>query len=168
MDEQYVPVQAINNYVWKLLQTRLGWSAADYNGLTPIIPGAREPEFAAYNKPYITYGYSAETDGDDWFLPREVLVYTVYAKDADDVNAAVKLLSNALRRKDESANDVNYWIHSAQNPAAEEFDGVTFGYLALINSEGPGPEATEGGAVDGLVAIRYSYAIGFDKDEFKV
>jgi hypothetical protein len=168
MDSEYVPVEGIRNYVWRLLQTRLDWSSDDYNGLVPIVPAAREPEFASLGQPYITYGWSAETDGDDWYLPTEVVVFSVYGAGANVVNEAVKVISNALRRQDESARDVNAWIHSPANPYSEEFDGLTFGFLRLTNVEGPGPEAQEGGWVDGLVAIRYSYAISFDKDEFKV
>lgn len=160
MDNRYVPAQAINSYIWKLLQVRLGWSTANYGGKMPIIPASRQPEFAAYPAPYICYGYSAQVAGDDWFNVVEMLSYTIYGKDTAAVNQAVNLITGALRRKDDSARDINYWIHVNSDATTKAvFKGLTFQYTEITNDQGPGAAHTEGGAVDGMVMCRYGYAV---------
>lgn len=164
----YVPVQAINSYVWKLLQDKRGWDKANYGGKMPIIPGSRQPEFANYPSPYITYGYSEETGTDDWYIVRSTLAYTIYGANDEVVNNTVSFLANALRRKDDAAMDINLWVHSDENASKDVFSDVSFLYTEITNTQGTGPEATEGGAVDGLVVIRFAYAVDYPATAFRI
>jgi hypothetical protein len=146
----YSAVHGINKYLWAKLKEELGWSEANYGGLTPITTPQQQPEFNAYNFPYIVYGYSPQATGPDWLLEGEVIAYTVFSASSADIRKAVNVMKWAFNRFDESAVDVNKYIQANGSADNKAFD---YKAIRLTSASGPEPSLTEGGRQDGSVVI---------------
>lgn len=150
----YTAVHGLNKYLWSRLQSELGWSASDYNGLTPIATPQQQPEFNAIDKPYIVYGYTLQGSGTDWFLNEEVITYTIFATQSKDIREAVNLFKAVLNRFDESATDVNDYVIANGSGDNKAFDYKT---IRVNMATGPEPAVTEGGRQDGSVIVSVTY-----------
>lgn len=154
------PVYALNQYIWKILQEKLEWTTI--NGAVPVTAAGDPPQFHNYNQPYLTYAYSAETVSESFWNNIEVVTYTVFAQSVKETNAATTLINRALRRFDESATDVNYWIR--QYPV---FQGVHFQWTQVLNTKSADPSAVQGEKTDGLISIRYAFTAPMFENEFR-
>lgn len=163
-------VLAINHYTWGLLKDKLSDIWTTIGATIPIVPAGEQPELADQKKPYITYGYSAEQS--DTFVPmnREVVAYTVYGTNTQ-VTQTVSMLNKAFRRYDDSAMDINHFISTSPDLDQAVIDAladISIHYTEVLASQSPGPAASEGGKLDGLVVIRYSYARTHTENEFRL
>lgn len=160
------PVYAVNNYTWALLQQKLGWEKV--SGKVPVIPSTQQPEFMQYDKPFIVYGFAAEPGNGDLYAHNvETVAYTVYGPNVSGVNTATYMLNQAFRRFDESADDLNRWIH---NGSTEKnlFMDINFTHTQVSAHAGADDQDQEGGRQDGMIVIRYGYTIQFDTGEFRL
>ena len=146
------PVLIINRYVYDVLRGVLGWNRTDYGGKTPIIPSQQVPEFTAYNKPFLVYGWSEAATNDIGFLRSGTLAYAIYDLDDRVIIKAIDALVETFSRWDESADDVNNY--KKNNVAMGDFLFTTMS-IGLV--EGPSPADQEGGRRSGVVTIRYDY-----------
>lgn len=164
----YAGVHGLNKYLWKKLQDELGWSASNYGGLTPITTPQQQPEFNAYDFPYIVYGYTLQGTGPLYTVQGEIVTYTIFSTRSSDIRQAVNLISNLLNRYDDSASDVNLYLHGGkvfQNGSwvtvtgAGSDDNKAFDYktIRVNQATGPEPALTEGGRQDGSVIVTMEY-----------
>lgn len=162
------PVYALNDYLWRLLQLKFDWSKV--NNRVPIIPSGQQPEFTAYNQPYVVYGYAPDNGSNDLYvLSNDVVAYTIYGPSSYTTNQVAFMMSQAFRRYGESAADINNWIYSDSNPNSVYRDKKTHILWTEVQggSDADAPE-TEGGMWDATVIVRYGYTMQFDDNEFDV
>lgn len=147
-------VHGLNKYIWSILQSDLGWSAANYGGLTPITTPQQEPEFNALDQPYIVYTYAKSDTGDDWWLESEMVAYTIFSQSEKDIRQATNLLFSRLNQRDTSAQIVNDYISASGSDDNKAFD---YKAIAVTSLQGAQPSLQEGGRYDGLVVVKYAY-----------
>lgn len=160
MDTKYAPVYVLREYLWKLLQVNMGWNAADYGGLMPILPAEEEPNISQYDKPYIVYGYNeSPTLNNRNFVKRGSMSLAIRSTRFTEIVDVLNTITTAMEREDEAAADVNTYSSTAgfSIPIGIRFTTISIGYL-----DGPGPEASEGGRQMGIVNIRYDYVVNYD------
>jgi|ERR1044072_1047833 hypothetical protein len=150
----YTGVHGLNKYIWKRIQDELGWVTSDYGGLTPITTPQQQPEFNAFDKPYIVYGYTLQGTNTLFPVQGEVVTYTVFSTQSADIRKAVNLINSALNRFDESARDVNNYIAANGSDDNKAFD---YKFIRVNQATGPEPAVTEGGRQDGSVIVSMEY-----------
>ena len=150
---------ALRKYIWNLLQTELGWSADKYGGLTPIATPEQQPEFNAFNAPYIVYSFGKSPNGELWLVEREVAVFTVFSASANEINQVVNLLSTKLNKRDETARDINNYIRATELPGSF-YHNFDFKTVTVMGAQGPQAVTTEGGRRDGYLTVALEYTLG--------
>lgn len=150
----YTGVHGLNKYIWKRIQDELGWSAADYGNMTPITTPQQQPEFNAFDKPYIVYGYTLQGTNTLFPVQGEVVTYTIFSTQSADIRKAVNLINSALNRFDESARDVNNYLYANGSDDNKAFD---YKFIRVNQATGPEPAVTEGGRQDGSVIVSMEY-----------
>lgn len=144
----------VRKYVWHLMETELGWSTANYGGLTPFVTPQQQPELNDYNAPYIVYNYSGGASSDNFWMKQEQMSMSIVSATESDIRKAVNVISAYLERGDESAKDLNEWIAVNGSPENKKFDYKNIAVVALNSAD---PATSEGGRYDGLIVIRMRY-----------
>lgn len=147
-------VHAANHYLWSKLQSELGWSSSNYSGLTPITVAQQQPEFTGFDKPFIVYSYSVDPIGTSTWEKSETCAYSIFSADEEDIRKTINLMVSLFKDYDESADRLNSWINSNLTTKYKKFD---FKYVRLMAGSGSQPAEQEGGRMDGLVVINYTY-----------
>lgn len=150
----YSAVHGLNKYVWHRLKTELGWDEANYGGLTPITTPQQQPEFNAYDFPYVVYGYAPQATGPDWVVEGEIISYSIFSTRSADIRQAVNVIKAALNRFDESAKDVNAYLKTNGTDDNRAFD---YKSIRVTSANGPEPAVSEGGRQDGGTVISVMY-----------
>lgn len=141
-----IAVYAVNKYVWSLMQEYMDWDAADY-GQIPIVPSNQEDKLLATNRPFMVYGWGFESGGV--LMTTEQVAYSIYSNASDavsEINDILKLLYDAFKRGDRTADDIN-----TVTP------GVGMKHVEVTGFSGPEAEQESGGRRAGLILIRYTY-----------
>lgn len=163
-------------YLWELLTHNMPdtWSLGEGQGLSdmPIIPTQEQPEEQTSGRPYIVYTYDYMTTTDLWQLQSETVYFRIISQSAATVAATTKLMMRAFNRMDESAQDINRWIHSptglgkykipgdenAQyNTWMDEARNFQFKFTRVSGVTGAQPAASEAGRMDSIVSIEMRY-----------
>lgn len=156
-------VYALNSYVWKLLEANLDWKK--YNGLTPIIPIAQQPEMMESAKSFIVYGSAFHSPGYLYEHKKEAISYMIYCPTATEVNRVANLLTDVFERQDDAAADVNDWLVVEQSGRGSH-RGVYFTSISCTMAErAEDPPEEEGGYAAGLVLIEAKFTV--DKPDIK-
>ena len=150
----YTGVHGLNKYLWSRIKTELSWKESDYGGLVPITTPQQQPEFNSYNKPYIVYSYTLQGTGPEWWMKREVAIYTIFSASPADVRQAVNLIDGALGRYEDSANAVNDYIQANGSADNKQFD---YKIITTSQANGPEPSTSEGGRHDGRIVVAMEY-----------
>lgn len=150
-------VYALNSYLWKLLEANLGWTKATYQGATPIIPLAQQPEFMALGKPFIIYGSSVHPTKHLYAVRKESVSYVIYSQSTTEINRIINLLVETFERQDEAAADVNEWLDA--DGAVNEPWGVSFKSISTTLSDPPREAEQEGGWNGGNVMLELQFSI---------
>lgn len=151
----YTPTNAVyrlNSYVFKVLEANLGWDKADYDGATPIIPSAQQPEFLALGKPFIVYSSATDPVGHLYALKSESVAYTIYGQFPDDVDKIANLLGKAFEGQDDSAYHINQHL---DDEGANK--GVSFASAVATMVEKADSADEEGGLVAATVMLKIMY-----------
>lgn len=146
---------ALRQYLWKQLQVELGWTAADYGGLTPITTPEQQPEFNNFNKPYIVYSFGKKPGTNLYLLEGETAAFTVYSQSTSDINRVLNLFDTKLDKRDEAAAEINAFL--ASSSLAPEFKYFDFKTTWVSGYQGPQPLTEEGGRRDGLITVNIEY-----------
>lgn len=152
------PAFLLNNYVWQLLKNNTPTTGlakmeeVNYGNRSAIIPANMEPEFTAYNKPFLVYGYSDDGTVDLYAQSAGSLSYAVWSTSVGEITTILNIIKTALERHDESAREVNSYTSTIPM-----FVGIRFGDIYISYLEGPSPEESEGGRQAGIITIRYDY-----------
>ena len=150
-------VYALNSYVWKLLQANLGWTTAQYGNRRPIVPAAQQPEFLQYEYPFVVYGSAMDKFETEPYINSETVAYTIYGKNANEVNQVMRVLAEALKWMDESANNVNAWLHREGQTRQGGKRPTSFLTIRVLQAASAGSPISEGGRVDAQVVVRVKY-----------
>jgi hypothetical protein len=145
---------ALYGYTWWLLKTNLGWETSNYGGRIPIVPFSDEPAFTGGDFPYLIYGFTEGADPQINLINNGMITFMIRSKHLDDINAVVKVLSDAFRREDDAARDINKFIDDAM---PESFRKMTFQTTRITYIEPGSPEESQEGRVTGIVSISYNY-----------
>lgn len=162
VDTKLNAAYVLNSYVWQLLKYNTSMTEADYGGKVPIVPANMEPEFTAYNKPFLVYGFSEDTSADLFALRAGSLSYAVWSTSVGEINTLLNVIRSALERRDDTAREVNNYTSRIPTFAGIRFGSIHIGYL-----EGPSPEESEGGRQAGIITIRYDYFAEYAVKTFK-
>jgi hypothetical protein len=155
-------VYALNAYLWKLLESNLGWDKEDYDGATPIIPTADQPEFQKTGRPYIVYGYSQDKSGHLYALEYGTVAYYVFSETYTEANRVTDVIFKVLQRGDDAATDVNDWIDIERDN--DKIRGVSFGTVCAVSSVEADPSRSEDGYTYAGVIVKVSFV---DHEEFQ-
>lgn len=147
-------VHAANHYLWSKIQSELGLSTADYNGLVPITVAQQQPEFTAFSKPFLVYSYTVDPIGTSSWEKSETCAYSIFSADEADIRRIINLMVRLFKNYDESANQVNSWVGQNLDGRYQDFD---FKYTRIASASGSQPAEQEGGRMDGLVIVNYTY-----------
>jgi len=147
-------VHAANHYLWSKLKAELGWSEADYNGLIPITVAQQQPEFTGFDKPFLVYSYTVDGIGTSSWEKSETCAYSIFSADEQDIRQVINLMVSLYKDYDESAGRVNAWVASNLDDRYSKFD---FKYTRVSSGSGSQPAEQEGGRMDGLVIVNYTY-----------
>lgn len=146
----------VNKYLWHLLQTELGWSIDNYNGLVPITDPQQQPEMLEFDAPFIVYNWSLQATGTLYVEQEEQIAYAIFSREEKDIRQAVNLINNYFNRFDDSAKDVNAYVAANGSDLNKKFD---YKYLRVLSSSGAQPSAQEGGRMDGMIIIRSCFIV---------
>lgn len=160
------PDVVLRQYAWALLHANdpTVWDTNNYKpagateGFIPIVPLSDEPELSDFDGPHIVYGYTNDTTGDRWFNSSGTMTFAIYDDNFRRLGKTLNILQAAFERADESARDVNHFLHSFTFNAAQPFrDTIRFGCIEIGFVEGGTPETSEGGRQSALINIRFDY-----------
>jgi hypothetical protein len=146
-------VHAANHYLWSKMQSELGLSTANYNGLVPITVAQQQPEFTAFNKPFLVYSYTVDPIGTSSWDKSETCAYSIFSADEADIRKIINLMVSLFKDYDESADRLNTYV-SGLDDRYKVFD---FKYTRIGSASGSQPAEQEGGRMDGLVIVNYTY-----------
>ena len=141
-------------YTWELLKANIGWT--EVNGMIPIVPLGDEPRLSDSGKSYIIYGYAEQAPGSTKEVRTGSLTYRIIARTFAELGEITNVITAGFEELDRSAHRVNLW---SSNYSGGAFIGIRFGTLEVTYIEGGEPADQEGGPVDGLLNIEYSYII---------
>ena len=147
-------VHGLRQYIWKLLQDELGWSATNYGGLIPITTPEQQPEFTAFNKPFIVYSYAKKQGTNNYLLENEIAAFTIYSAKSHEIHKALNLLDTKLDKRDESAREINEFI---QGLAEEQYRYFDYKSIWTSGIQGPQPFTEEGGRRGGMITVNSMY-----------
>lgn len=154
-------VFAVNLYLWdKIKDTIL--DPTNYAGLVPIIPiqeslpfvQAMEQQSGIGQYPFIVYSWYANGGDSSWFRQTDTVVYTIYSTDQTKLTQLVLLLTNHLKRYDESAQAVNRFKAGLTNPEYALYDYKSINVAA---TNGGSPADTENAPNAATVTVRILY-----------
>jgi len=145
----------LNGYVWALLKANTSMLESQYGGKTPIIPSNQEPEFTAYNLPFLVYGFADDPSHENLAQRSGTLVYAIYATSQTDINKIYNIIAEDLGEYDISAHRINAWTTVPTNYA--NFSGCRFGSINVAFGEGPSPVDQEGGRQAANLTLRFNY-----------
>lgn len=157
MDKVISPVYLLRAYAWALLKANTKMRESDYNGLTPIVPVAEEPDIMEFDKPYLVYGYALDSTGGLYARKTGSMSMAVYSANFRELTTILNVLTTAFERQDEAARDVNNF--TGKTPG---FVGIRFGTISVGFVEGGTPEDSEGGRQSGLINIRFEYYVDYE------
>lgn len=156
MANEVTATHAVAQYVWSVMQSKLGYDKANYNGMVPIAIPGQQQELFSMAKPYVLYGWSGQSTGGIWLINSEVAAFTIYSHDVTDVHNFINVMRYEFKRLDESAKSVNNYISALGGAYAElkKFDIKTIGIRSL---SGPQPPLQEGGRFSGDVIVSIEF-----------
>jgi hypothetical protein len=119
--------------------------------LEPVIPAQQVPEFNNLlpGKTYIIYDIMQSNMGTQWWLSEETITFDVVSRDQAEIQTIINLATDLFRRYDLTAKDVNLSL-SANSP-------YVYHYFKIDSADPVQPFANEGGFMNGLISITYSY-----------
>lgn len=147
---------ALNSYVWKLLESNLGWTKSNYKGIVPIVPLAQQPELLQIGRAFLVYGSNSQQATHLYALKGESVAYTIYATTVVEANKIAQLLTDAFERQDVAAADVNDWLYTEQQATGNN-RGVSFGSIRTTLAQKAEPADEEGGFVASFVLLDVRY-----------
>jgi len=156
MYEGHTAIYALNSYVWKLIETNLGWSKSDYSGAVPIIPSSQQPELMNTKKPFLVYGSAGQPFGNLYVQRRDSVSYNIYGQTAKEVNDVVALIADAFETQDQAADYVNQWLTTERNATGRD-RGISFLSVRPIMSGRATAAADEGGLVSAYCMVEIKY-----------
>ena len=147
-------IHGIRQWIWGILQAELGWKKTEYGGLVPITTPAQQPELNNYSGPYLVYNYAQQTGGEDFWITEEQAAFAVYSQTEEDIRRVLNVISAYLNRRDQSAQELNDYLKSLNNPFYKDID---YKYTYVLSTSGANAPTQEGGRQDGLFILRYAY-----------
>lgn len=147
---------ALRSYLWKLLESNLGWSKDDYNGVVPIIPIAQEPELKDTGRPFVVYNSSQHEANHLYVLKSEEVGLYIYAPTVGEANRIAKLIADTFDRQDEAADDVNSWLNTEQ-AGRNKNRNIAFTSIKTDLIDRADATDNEGGYVAALVLLEAKY-----------
>lgn len=167
----------VNLYFWDMLAEHMPdtWKkiqVPNEDGTTrrviPIIPTQEQPEAQVSERPYIVYMYDIVSTSDLWQLQGETLVWRIFSQSPATIAATTKLATRLFNRFEETAYDINAWLHSetgfgkyydesldqyGYNDWMDDYRNFQFKTVSIAGVSGTQPSDSEGNRVDALVTI---------------
>lgn len=157
-------VNRLRTYLWAIMQEDGILNKDDYiadgfdQPLVPIIPVQEIPEFnnLVGDKTYIVYSFETEEYGDDWWICRDNITFSIISRDYSKSIEIINYLIDVFRRMDESARDINNYLT----------DAIKFKFFSTyINSvQSPAPTEEEGGRMISEVSVAVKYSRYLDSN----
>lgn len=152
---------------WKKVDTEHGLKI-------PILPVQEQPEVQTSDKPYLIYTYDVLSTGDLYQHQIENAIFSIYSQSSAVVSATTKLMTRLFNKYDDTARDINRWLHTTQgahnrslqayvtgNPDddmwIDELRNFRFTTVNVAGVAGQQPAPGEGGRVDSLITIELNY-----------
>jgi hypothetical protein len=156
-DYSYVASYDVRKVLWEALQAANILDVNDYyaDGFTtpliPIVPAQQVPEFNNLlpGKTYVIYDIMQRHTGVQWWMSEETITFDVVSRDATEIQTIINFITDVFRRYDLSARDVNSEI-VAGSP-------YRYHFFRLESADPVQAFSNEGGFMNGLISISYSY-----------
>jgi hypothetical protein len=122
-----------------------------YDPLEPVIPAQQVPEFNNLlpGKTYIIYDVLQNSMGTQWWLNEETITFDVVSRSQSEIQTIINIAADLFRRYDLSARDIK-----ADLVESSPFE---YHYFRVDSADPVQPFANEGGFMNGLISITYSY-----------
>lgn len=160
-------------YLWDKLTEHMPdtWSLSAGQNFSdmPIIPAQEQPEEQTSEKPYIVYIYDYMATSDLWQYQRESMSLRIFSQSPATIAATTKLCVRLFNKHDETAMDINEWLHSDDGLAKfafgdsrydqwiDEAKNFSFRTVTLSGTQGVQPAVGEGGRLDAIITIEIRY-----------
>jgi hypothetical protein len=163
MGSKIPAVFAVNRYLWSRILADGILDPDNYDGLIPLVPiqesapfiQAMEEQSGIGQFPFIVYSWYANGIGSsDWYKQTDTFIYTIYSTDQAKLNQLVLLLTNHLKRYDDSAAAVNRFKATLENPEYALYDYKSIS-IAAIN--GGSPTGLENAPNAATITVRAQY-----------
>lgn len=152
MNNKIQPAHILRVYTLNLLRQSINME--NINGYEPIVAVSDEPRISDSGKTYIVYGYSDVEGTRVSEIRRGTISFRVISSSFAEVGEITTTISRAFDLEDESARNVNEWSSRYPNGV---FNGIRFCSIKSSYVDSPEPPETEGGPVEGVIMISYSY-----------
>jgi len=165
----------VNRYLWNKIIEQGVLSAANYSGLTPIIPAQEEPTFVqAMEKaagigafPYIVYAWNTNGYSTSYWEMTDQIVYVIYAHDQVKLRELTLLIAGLFKRFDESADEINKYVQTATatdgTPVfSEAYKAYDYKFTSVQQLSANMSKSEETAPYKTMVTIRVNYTHGDD------
>jgi hypothetical protein len=105
-------------------------------------------------KTYIIYDVTQSHGATQWWMSEDVITFDVVSRDPSEIQTIINLITDFFRRYDDSAKDVNLSLISTSP--------YIYHYFKVESSDPVQAFANEGGFMNGMISVRYSYSRELD------
>jgi hypothetical protein len=163
VDYKIDAVFELRKFLWSALVDNNIFDPEDYysdkigSEIIPIIPVQQEPELNHFlnGKKHIVYDKVGLSYEDIWLICCEKIMFTIYSTDIMDIYEIRNMMTDLLRRMDESARDVN---------STESTGKLKFHSIHIVETSPIEPSNELQGFLAGDVVLEVKYSRVTDKN----
>jgi hypothetical protein len=152
MNSKLLAVHVLRTYAWEALESNNVLSRI--KGKVPIIPIEDEPNISDEGKAYIVYGFSESINGKLWQEVSGQMIFRVTSPTFAEFGHILNIVSRTFEDSDLAVPSINEW---STNYPDGVLHGIRFTRTELSFIESPDAPDEEGGNINGIVNIGYSY-----------
>lgn len=175
MADNIAAVHGVIKFLWHKIKEEEILDPANYGGLIPIIAHHETPallqamdaEDGIKHFPYIIFSWNTNGYGQDWFNPCDQAVFRIKSHDPVKLRELLLLFTDYLKRFDESADIVDYYIETGKchddcpadpvDTIPASFKEYGYQYIEVLAATSGGVVEDENAPVEGMVTIKIEY-----------
>lgn len=126
------------------------------SALEPVIPAQQVPEFNNLlpGKTYIIYDVMQNSMGEQWWLSEETITFDIVSRSQAEIQTIINIATDLFRRYDLSAKEIKAGLVSSSP--------YEYHYFKVDSADPVQPFVNEGGFMNGVISVTYSYTIEVD------
>ena len=173
MADKIAAVHGVIRFLWHKIKEEGILDEANYGGLIPIIPHKEVPALmqamdaqpGIKHFPYIVYSWTTNGYDQDWFSPCDQAVFMINSHDGSRLRELILLISNLLKRFDESGQLLDYYISTGKcnrncespDTIPEDYKKYGYQYTEVLAARSGGPIQGEDQPDEGMITLKIEY-----------